>query len=200
MSVSMLPAPPLHHAPADMKFTMLVVGLLGLLVAPGFAYTININGNNNQDGSGQQSVSINGMHNVANIENNNGWDSWNALWDYENSFAATRLFSKKSCIVHRMNKDAMPSLQDLDTMVKEQKGKGPEGAAPKDLMYSINPTKVEDLNTFGPKIAGMCQGIPTYVAEEIPGPNQPLYSKKCYTANILWILRMSFCGTSVETY
>jgi hypothetical protein len=36
-------------------------------------------------------------------------------------------------------------------------------------MYSVNPTRVEDLNTFGPKIAGMCRGIPTYVAEEIPG-------------------------------
>ncbi|XP_021021249.2 gastrokine-1 [Mus caroli] len=184
-----------------MKLTMFVVGLLGLLAAPGFAYTVNISGNDgNADGSGQQSVSINGVHNVANIDNNNGWDSWNSLWDYENSFAATRLFSQKSCIVHRMNKEAMPSLQDLDTMVKEQKGKGPGGASPKDLMYSVNPTRVEDLNTFGPKIAGMCRGIPTYVAEEIPGPNQPLYSKKCYTADILWILRMSFCGTSVETY
>nr|XP_034368085.1 gastrokine-1 [Arvicanthis niloticus] len=183
-----------------MKFTMLVFALLGLLVAPGSAYTISIKGDSNVDVSGQQSVSFNGGHNVANIDNNNGWDSWNALWDYENSFAATRLFAKRSCIVHRMNKEVMPSLQDLDTLVKEQKGKGPEGAAPKDLMFSINPTKVDDLSTFGPKIAGMCQGIPTYVAEEIPGPNQPLYSKKCYTANILWILRMSFCGTSVETY
>lgn len=47
--------------------------------------------------------------------------------------------------------------------------KEPEGATPKELMFSINPTRVEDLSTFGPKIAGMCQGIPTYVAEEIPG-------------------------------
>ncbi|XP_051010536.1 gastrokine-1 [Acomys russatus] len=181
-----------------MKFTMVFIGLLGLLIAPGFAYNINVNDDNNVAGSGQQSVSINNQHNVANVDNNNGWDSWNALWDYENSFAATRLFAKKSCIVHKMNKDVMPSLQELDTLVKEQKGKG--GAAPKDLVYSINPARVEDLNKFGPKIAGMCQGIPTYVAEEIPGPTQPFYSQKCYTANILWILRLSFCGTSTETY
>ncbi|XP_050021412.1 gastrokine-1 [Alexandromys fortis] len=183
-----------------MKFTMLFVGLLGLLVAPGLPYNINISDDDNVDGSGQQSVSINNQHNVANVDNNNGWDSWNSLWDYENSFAATRLFAKKSCIVHKMNKNVMPSLQDLGTLAKEQKGKGPEGASPKELMYSINPTRVEDLSSFGTKIAGMCQGIPTYVAEEIPGPNQPFYSKKCYTANILWILRMSFCGTSEEMY
>lgn len=48
-------------------------------------------------------------------------------------------------------------------------GKGPEGASPKELMYSINPTRMEDLSPFGTKIAAMCQGIPTYVAEEIPG-------------------------------
>ncbi|XP_060239264.1 gastrokine-1 [Meriones unguiculatus] len=183
-----------------MKLTMIFVGLLGLLRAPGFAYNINVNDSGNVDGSGQQSVSINNQHNVANVDNNDGWNSWNALWDYENSFAATRLFAKKSCIVHKMNKDVMPSLQDLDTLVKEQKDKGPGGAPHKDLMYSINPARVEDLSTFGPKIAGMCHGIPTYVAEEIPGPNQPFYSQKCYTANILWILRLSFCGTSTETY
>ncbi|XP_051059279.1 gastrokine-1 [Phodopus roborovskii] len=191
---------PLHHTADSMKFTVAFVSLLGLLMASGFSYTINSNNESNIGGSGPQSVSINNQHNVANVDSNNGWGSWNALWDYENSFAATRLFAKKSCIVHKMNKNVMPSLQELDTLVKEQKDKGPEGTSPKELMYSINPTRVEDLSTFGTKIAAMCQGIPTYVAEEIPVPNQPLYSQKCFTAKILWILQMSFCGTSEETY
>lgn len=38
-------------------------------------------------------------------------------------FAATRLFVKKSCIVHKMSKDAMPSIQALDALVKEKKVK-----------------------------------------------------------------------------
>uniref|UniRef100_A0A8C5LBC1 Gastrokine-1 n=1 Tax=Jaculus jaculus TaxID=51337 RepID=A0A8C5LBC1_JACJA len=184
-----------------MKFTMIVIGLLGLFIVPGFAdYNINISDDNNVAGSGQQSVSVNNEHNVANVDNNNGWDSWNALWDYENSFAATRLFAKKTCIVHKMNKDVMPSIQALDALVKEKKGKEPRGPSPKDLMYSINPNKMEDLSRFGTKIAGMCQGLPTYFAEEVPGPNLPFYSKKCYTANILWILNMSFCGSTVEQF
>ncbi|XP_037059340.1 gastrokine-1 [Peromyscus leucopus] len=200
MSASMPACSRLHHTADNMKFTMVFVGLLGLLAAPGFAYNININDSGNVAGSGQQSVSINNQHNVANVDNNNGWDSWNSIWDYDSSFAATRLFAKKSCIVHKMNKDVMPSLQDLEALVKEQKGKGPEGASPKELMFSINPTRVEDLSTFGTKIAGMCRGIPTYVAEEIPGPSQPFYSRKCYKANLLWIIQLSFCGTSEETY
>ena len=42
---------------------------------------INVN-DNNSGGSGQQSVSVNNEHNVANVDNNNGWDSWNSVWDY----------------------------------------------------------------------------------------------------------------------
>ncbi|KAM5227858.1 gastrokine-1 [Ctenodactylus gundi] len=159
---------------------------------------INVNDDNNVAGSGQQSVSINNAHNVANIDNNNGWDSWNALWDYENGFAATRLFAKKSCIVHRMNPDAMPSIQALDALVKEKKSGGPGGPPPKSLMYSINPEPVDDLNQFGKNIIGMCQGMPTYLAEEIPGPNVPFYSEKCYDANILWILNISLCGSTLQ--
>lgn len=44
---------------------------------------INVSDNNNSGGSGQQSVSVNNEHRVANVDNNNGWDSWHALWDYE---------------------------------------------------------------------------------------------------------------------
>lgn len=43
----------------------------------------NINiGASNSGGSGQQTVSVNNAHNVANVDYNNGWDSWHTLWDY----------------------------------------------------------------------------------------------------------------------
>uniref|UniRef100_A0A8C2VHM7 Gastrokine-1 n=2 Tax=Chinchilla lanigera TaxID=34839 RepID=A0A8C2VHM7_CHILA len=176
---------------------MLFIGLLGLCITPGFAnYNINVNDDNNVAGSGQQSVNINNAHNVANVDNNNGWDSWNSLWDYENGFAATRLFAKKSCIVHKMNNDVMPSLQALDALVKKRQGPG--GPPPKVLRYSVNPNQVDDLTKYGQNIAGMCHGLPTYMAEEIPGPNPPFYSEKCYDANILWILNISFCGSTLQ--
>ncbi|EFB15640.1 hypothetical protein PANDA_018905, partial [Ailuropoda melanoleuca] len=125
--------------------------------------------NSNSGISGQQSLSVNNEHNVANVDNNNGWDSWNSIWDYRANFAATRFFGKKKCIVHRMNKEVMPSLQTLDALVKEKKlqGNGPGGPPPKGLMYSINPKEVDDLSELGKPIASMCRGIPTYMAEEI---------------------------------
>ncbi|EAW99859.1 gastrokine 1 [Homo sapiens] len=184
-----------------MKFTIVFAGLLGVFLAPALAnYNINVNDDNNNAGSGQQSVSVNNEHNVANVDNNNGWDSWNSIWDYGNGFAATRLFQKKTCIVHKMNKEVMPSIQSLDALVKEKKlqGKGPGGPPPKGLMYSVNPNKVDDLSKFGKNIANMCRGIPTYMAEEMQEASLFFYSGTCYTTSVLWIVDISFCGDTVE--
>ncbi|XP_064350323.1 gastrokine-1 [Camelus dromedarius] len=185
-----------------MKFTIVFAGLLGAFLTPAFAdYNINVSDEDNSGGSGQQSVSINNEHNVANVDNNNGWGSWNSLWDYETGFAVTRLFHKKVCIVHKMNKEVMPSLQALDALVKEKKvkiGKGPGGPPPKGLMYSVSHNKVNDLDKFGKSIVTMCRGVPTYMAEEIQGASLILYSEKCFITNILWILNISFCEETVE--
>ncbi|XP_077771827.1 gastrokine-1 [Canis aureus] len=184
-----------------MKLTIVFAGLLGVFLTPALASSeINIGGNSNSGASGQQSVSVNNEHNVANVDNNNGWDSWNTLWDYNTDLAAIRLFGKKKCIVHRMNKNVMPSLQTLDTLVKEKKlqGKGPEGPPPKGLMYSVNPEEVKDLNKLGKPIANMCRGIPTYMAEEIEGASLFFTSGKCFSADILWILNISYCSSTEE--
>ncbi|KAM9585159.1 gastrokine-1 [Trichechus inunguis] len=155
-----------------MKLTIFFAGLLGVFLAPALAsYNINVNDDNNNAGSGQQSVSVNNEHQVANVDNNNGLNPWNAIWDYETGFAAVRLFAKKQCIVHELNKDAVPSIHALDTLVKEKKlqGKGPGGPPPKSLIYSINPEQVRDLKKFGRYIINMCRNVPTYMAEETEG-------------------------------
>uniref|UniRef100_A0A8C4PJT6 Gastrokine-1 n=1 Tax=Equus asinus asinus TaxID=83772 RepID=A0A8C4PJT6_EQUAS len=157
---------------------------------------ININDDGNSNGSGQQSVSVNNEHNVANVDNDNGWNSWNSIWDYNSNFAATRIFHKKACVVHRINKDVVPSLQALEALVKEKKlqGRGPGGPPPKSLIYSINPHKVSDLDQFGQSISGMCRGVPTYMAEEMEGPSLFFDLEVCFNANIFSILKISFCG------
>ncbi|XP_036878038.1 gastrokine-1 [Manis javanica] len=194
-----LPSPPRHcFGEAKMKLTIIFAGLLGIFLAPALADVIG--GDSSSAVSGQQSVSVNNDNNVANVDNNNGWNSWNTLLDYGTGFVATRLFSKKACIVHRMNKNYMPSLQALDVLVKEKKlqGKGPGGPPPKGLIYSVNPDKVNDLHQYGKSISVMCKGIPTYMAEEIVGASLAFNSEKCISADILWILNISFCGRAVE--
>ncbi|XP_007521337.1 gastrokine-1 [Erinaceus europaeus] len=182
-----------------MKFTILIAGLIGVFLVPAFSgYNINIGDNGNSIGSGQQSVSVNNEHNIANVDNNNGWDSWSTLWDYNTNFAAVRVFSKKLCIVHRMNKAVMPSLQALDALAKENKKERPGGPPPKGLMYSVNSEEVNDLDKFGKPIANMCRGIPTYTAEETEGASLFSFSAKCLSTSILWVIDVSFCGGTVE--
>uniref|UniRef100_A0A452FGP0 Gastrokine-1 n=1 Tax=Capra hircus TaxID=9925 RepID=A0A452FGP0_CAPHI len=176
-------------------------GLLGIFLTPTLAdYDINVNDNNNSGGSGQQSVSVNNEHGVANIDNNNGWGSWNSLWDYGSGFAVIRSFKKKSCIVHKMNEEVMPSIQALGMLAKKNKlqGRGPEGPPPKSLIYSVKPDKVNNLDQFGESIVTMCKGIPTYMAEEIQGANPILYPEKCFKVDILWILNISLCEEAME--
>lgn len=43
---------------------------------------VNSGDSNNSGGSGQLSVSVNNAQNVANVDNNDGLDSWNLLLDY----------------------------------------------------------------------------------------------------------------------
>ncbi|XP_059516719.1 gastrokine-1-like [Myotis daubentonii] len=181
-----------------MKFTIFFAGLLGVLLAPALAeYNVNSGDSNNSGGSGQLSVSVNNAQNVANVDNNDGLDSWNLLLDYNTGFAAVRVFRKKACIVHRMNKGVMPSLQALDAMVKEKKfqGEGPGGPPPKGLTYSVNPDKVDNLDKFGKPIVGMCKGVPTYMAEEIQGASLAFALSVCFSTIIPPFSALSFCGT-----
>uniref|UniRef100_G3SQ11 Gastrokine-1 n=1 Tax=Loxodonta africana TaxID=9785 RepID=G3SQ11_LOXAF len=167
---------------------------------------INISDEGNSVGSGQQSVSVNNEHNVANVDNNNGWDSWNSIWDYGTGFAATRLFAKKLCIVHEINKEAVPPIHVLDALAKEKKlingylsltRKGPGGPPPKSLVYSVNPNQVDDLNKFGKSITNMCRKIPTYLAEEIRGESLLFSLGICFKTDIFGILNISLCGKVV---
>ncbi|XP_008563298.1 PREDICTED: gastrokine-1-like, partial [Galeopterus variegatus] len=71
-------------------------GLLGVFLAPAIAdYNINVSDDDNSAGSGQQTVSVNNEHNVANIDNNNGDNPWNSIWDYGSVRASLFYYSEK---------------------------------------------------------------------------------------------------------
>ncbi|XP_051831407.1 gastrokine-1 [Antechinus flavipes] len=177
-----------------MKLAIVFIGLLGFLWGSTSADSnINIS-NDNDTNDGGQRVSINNEHNIANIDNDNGWNSWNAIWDYKTGFAATRIFAKKTCIVHRLNKKVVPALQDLEKMSKERKANVHAGPSPQSLQYQIEPEETKDLTQFGSPIENMCKGLQTYQAQEVQGQSFFFYSGSCFQAGLLWLLNFSFCG------
>uniref|UniRef100_A0A8C4Y1S7 Gastrokine-1 n=1 Tax=Gopherus evgoodei TaxID=1825980 RepID=A0A8C4Y1S7_9SAUR len=128
----------------------------------------NVNENNqgNNGGNSHQTVSINNDKHVANIDSNNGWNSWNSVWDYGNGFMATRIFSKKSCLIAKMNKNVMPDITVIPKLIRERKKTGAQGPPPKELRFIVSKTRVPDLTPYGKNIEALCRGLPTYVAHE----------------------------------
>uniref|UniRef100_G3W5E0 Gastrokine-1 n=1 Tax=Sarcophilus harrisii TaxID=9305 RepID=G3W5E0_SARHA len=170
------------------------IGLLGFLWGSSSADSnINVSNDNDTDDGGQR-VSINNQHNVANIDNDNGWNSWNSIWDYNTGFAATRIFAKKTCIVHRLNRKVVPALQDLEKMSKERKANVHTGLSPQSLHYKIEPEETKDLTQFGSPIENMCKGLRTYQAQEVQGQSFYFHSGSCFRINVLWLMGISLCG------
>lgn len=71
---------------------------------------VNSGDSNNRGGSGQLSVSVNNAQNVANVDNNDGLDSWNMLLDYNTvssqqavyilyKYEVSFLAKKKNCLL-----------------------------------------------------------------------------------------------------
>ncbi|XP_020840868.1 gastrokine-1 [Phascolarctos cinereus] len=179
-----------------MKLVIVCIGLLGLLQGSTFADSnISVSDDNNVGGGGaQQTVSVNHSHNVANIDNDKGWESWHSLWDYNTGFAATRIFAKKTCIVYRLNRDVVPGLQDLEKTAKEKRANVHTGPSPKSLHYQIEPEEVKNLTQFGTPIENMCKGLRTYKAQEVQGQSFSFFSGSCFNADLLWLVNISICG------
>ncbi|MEE6507604.1 hypothetical protein FKM82_027080, partial [Ascaphus truei] len=147
-----------------MKFLIVSVVLLGVFLAQSLANdSVNINNSGNVGTNVKQNVNINNQNNVANINNLNGWNSWDSACDYGRGYAATRLFSKKMCIVTKMNKDTFPSLAQLSTFAKDEKNP----PNPQMLTYTINQNPIVNIGEYGEHIQSLCKGLPTYTAQKM---------------------------------
>ncbi|KAH0623050.1 hypothetical protein JD844_030954, partial [Phrynosoma platyrhinos] len=131
---------------------------------------MNINERNqgNLGGRSHQSVSIDNQRQVVNVDDNNGWHSWNTVWDYKSGYIATRILSKKSCIVTKMNSEIMPDVTTLPQAIKEKQKAGTK-EPDHQITYMISSKKITDLTPYGKNIEALCGGIPTFPAYEVKG-------------------------------
>ncbi|KAG8440907.1 hypothetical protein GDO86_006586 [Hymenochirus boettgeri] len=144
-----------------MKFLIVAFALLGVSLATG---NIEIN-NVGDDGSDiSQNININNQNNVANINNWNGLNSWDSICDFGSGFAATRMFSKKICVITKINPETFPNLTQLRAMAKDKQYKPSQ----KMNTYIVNQSTVSNFGEYGKHIESMCKGVPSYTAQEIP--------------------------------
>ncbi|KYO44150.1 gastrokine-1 [Alligator mississippiensis] len=108
-----------------------------------------------------------------------------------NGYVATRILSKKACIVSKMNKNAMPDSALFPQLIKERKSAGLQAPPAKELLCIVSKTTASDLTPFGPSIHAQCRGVPTYIAHQVQGPN--FFHPECFTAD-LGFTHINYCA------
>ncbi|XP_077329236.1 gastrokine-1-like [Lithobates pipiens] len=174
-----------------MKALILIAAILGVSFATD---NVAVNNQGNDGGNVHQTVNINNQDNVANINQYNGLNSWNSVWDYQRGVFAARLVSKRACVVSRMNRNVVPSLEQLRKATQEKQN--PNAPPPRSLTYTISQTRVKNVAQYGSQIEALCKGVPTFFAQEVQDPD--FYGTGCSTNGIVNILGITICGGPVN--
>ncbi|KAJ1177720.1 hypothetical protein NDU88_002972 [Pleurodeles waltl] len=154
-----------------MKTLILVVALLGVFqthAAPNEAIKVL-----------NPSVKIDKGNNVISISNNFGLNSWDTVLDYTTGFIATRLFSRRACVVIPLKSSVFPSAEQFDKQ-----------PVPVTLKYSAWQTPIEDLSRFGAHVEALCDGIQTFPAVET---GDIATFGECANSIIITILGITIC-------
>uniref|UniRef100_A0A7M4G1U3 Gastrokine 1 n=1 Tax=Crocodylus porosus TaxID=8502 RepID=A0A7M4G1U3_CROPO len=142
-------------------FQIVIASLLGVLLAPVLANDVNNQGNKAR--RPYQTLSISNNKHVANIDMNDGWNSWNLVWDEETCY----LYLPKAAL-HA----------------------GLEAPPAKEVLCLVSETTASDLASFGQSIQAQCKGVPTYIAHHVQGPN--FSHEQCFRLN-LGFIHINFC-------
>ncbi|XP_078522783.1 gastrokine-1-like [Lissotriton helveticus] len=170
-----------------MKTLILIVALLGSMVAQADD-DVNISNQGNNGGDVHQTVNIYNHETIININENNGWKSWDSIFDFNRGLFAARPLSKQSCVVSKMNKAALPSFDHLSKLAH---AKTPiRSITSQELIYSATSAQKVDAAQFGPHIDAMCRGLPTYQSKEI---HRGLGFAGCCNSRTVTILGISIC-------
>uniref|UniRef100_A0A8C4JLZ6 BRICHOS domain-containing protein n=1 Tax=Dromaius novaehollandiae TaxID=8790 RepID=A0A8C4JLZ6_DRONO len=118
---------------------------------------ISLTKKGNDDRSSRETLSVNRDYSVADFDPNNGFDSWNSVWDHNTGFGATRVLRKNSCLINKIDRIS-PSIVLVPP------------PPPGDEYHFIVPrNRVQDLSRFGKSIQALCRGIPAYLTYPASG-------------------------------
>ncbi|KAM9368609.1 gastrokine-1 [Phaethornis superciliosus] len=141
-----------------------------------------------------QVLVINRQWRVATIEQQSTFRSWKTIWNYGSGFIATKVLPDRVCYVSVMTRAEMPSFNSLPQLA------GANG----NLLFPGQPTRqitfqvqgpVQNLQAYGPNVAAMCRGLPTYLATETYGL-QNTYSQSCTRLDVLGVVELQYCRTN----
>nr|XP_020840875.1 gastrokine-3-like [Phascolarctos cinereus] len=130
------------------------------------------------------------------IHDTNPWSEWDGILDYNHGYLAAKLYSKKACVLTRMDKVIFPSLEALRKALDKQLPRNYDSS--QGLTYIILPARVKNVARYGKTISDLCRGVPTYFAQQcIEGTALALNPQTCFKARIfanMYSFGLSICG------
>ncbi|XP_043836977.1 gastrokine-3-like [Dromiciops gliroides] len=140
------------------------------------------------------SVHISGS--IALIHDTNPWSECDIILDYNHGYLAAKLFSKKACVLTRMDKVIFPSLETFHKALDKQLPRNYHSS--QGLTYIILPRRVKNVAQYGKTISDLCRGVPTYFAQQcVEGTALELNPQSCFKGQILasmYSFGISICG------
>ncbi|XP_045049762.2 gastrokine-2 isoform X2 [Desmodus rotundus] len=80
----------------------------------------NIISPNNNGGNIQETVTIDNEKNAATINIHAGLCSSTTVFDYKHGYIASRMFSRRACYILKMDREAIPALDELKQYIYER--------------------------------------------------------------------------------
>ncbi|XP_063031223.1 uncharacterized protein LOC134428434 [Melospiza melodia melodia] len=167
--------------------------LLGLVLTPALADYSQQAGNNCQVSVGGvfQNLTLSSLTRVVVIEQRSNQFSWKTVWNYNTGIIATKLVQQNTCYISVMNRNEMPSFENLAHMASQNGNQMGLGRPSKKITFVTNGL-VTNLSSYGIEISAMCSGLTTYMATEVHRSQVNLGS--CITLDVLRIVELDYCG------
>ncbi|XP_045406577.1 gastrokine-3-like [Lemur catta] len=142
---------------------------------------------------GTQSIHVDVPRGIVSVRDNNVWSEWYGILDYEKSLLVAKLFSKRACVLAKMDQAVFPSLDDMSKALKKQDFT--PYPPTHGLTYIVVPSHIKNLAQYGMPVKDMCRDVPTYFAkQQKEGTALAIDPDSCFEAQLLSFMGLSICG------
>ncbi|NWW84072.1 GKN1 protein, partial [Rhynochetos jubatus] len=105
-----------------------------------------------------------------------GSETWKTVWDTKTGYIATKVFSKNTCIIAKMDKRFLLDKR-FPAPPQRHKKPRPHRLPPREYRFMISRSGLHSLHPYGRRIQALCRGIPSYLAYPAAGEYTGLYTK-----------------------
>ncbi|NXJ38594.1 GKN1 protein, partial [Ciconia maguari] len=97
-----------------------------------------------------------------------GSKAWKSVWDVKTGYVATKVFSKHTCIISKMDKSFLLD-KPFPAPPHGHEVRCPYQLPPTETRFVISNNRLQSLRPYGKRIQALCRGIPSYLAYPAAG-------------------------------